>query len=151
RVPYPYNLRQPTDPLVARDLVLQHPASVIPHVWLVEAMGPRLDREVRAHELAIAAWLEPTNPAVLDLYAQSLVWTGHEREGHDEISRSVFTSPQLRTHFYLQWRLIPWLLPEERTAIEKGFREAVSRDFTGAVWSFGSYYEALQEYRKEAE
>jgi len=149
-VPYPYNLMQPRNPVEARELVLAHPASSLTHVWMVEAMGSGLDRGARAKELAAAAWLSPLDPYVLDLYAQSLVWLGREQDALTQITHSVFVSPDLSVHFYLQWRMIPYLLPDERAAVEKGFNEAVAHDFTGAIWSFGAYYGALKEFRNEA-
>jgi O-antigen ligase/Flp pilus assembly protein TadD len=150
-IPYPYNLKQPKTPLQARAILLRHPGYSRAHYWMVEAMGPRLSPKLRAGELAEAVWLDPTNPYARDLYAQALVWSGMPKAAMEQVTKSVFASPSLPTHFYLEWRLIPWLSPEESAAVERGFKEAVAHDFTGAVWGLGAFYAAQQRYADEAE
>jgi hypothetical protein len=41
----------------------------------------------------------------------------------------VLDSPSLATHFYLRQPLLPWLLKDERQAVEEGFKQALVRAY----------------------
>jgi O-antigen ligase len=151
KVPYPYSMIPPATPAEARDLVLAHPAVSNTHLWLADALGERLPPAERARELAVAVWLDPTNPYARDAYAQSLIWSKQPADAMAELERSVFASPVALTHSYLRPRLIPYLSADERAAVEAGLARAVAHNFTGAIWELGSFYEAIRSYSKEGE
>ncbi|HUY27490.1 MAG TPA: O-antigen ligase family protein [Candidatus Binataceae bacterium] len=150
KVPYPYDLTTPKTAAQARALILAHPTSVAPHLWMVEAMGKRLPPAMRAQELATAVWLDPANPYARDQYAEALVWNGQPAAALDQVQESVFDSPYLATHYYLQRRLIAWLSPQERAAIERGLQHAIALDYRSAVWTLASFYDADHQYAKES-
>jgi O-antigen ligase/Tfp pilus assembly protein PilF len=151
KVPYPYDLKPPLTAAAARSMILSHPAAARSHLWLVKAMGNRLPVEMREKDLATAVWLNPTNPFARDLYAQTLVWAGKQGEAMNEVARSVEIAPWASDHFYLNPRLVPWLVPDERRAIERGLNRAISDDFRAAVWTLAGVYHEIHEYRQENE
>jgi O-antigen ligase/tetratricopeptide (TPR) repeat protein len=150
KIPYPYNLRPPATLAQAYSLENAHPADATVHLMLVRALADGTPSKYRMNELRAALWLEPTNPLPRDLYAQTLLQAGHKQEALSEMSRSVSFSPTLDSHFYLEPRLIPWLMPSEQRAVEAGFRAAVAHHFEGAVQNFGSYYDVLGNFPAEA-
>ena len=150
KIPYPYNLRQPATLAQAYSLERAHPADATVHLMLIRALADETPSRYRMNELRAALWLEPTSPLARDLYAQSLLQAGHKQEALSEMSRSVSFSPTLDSHFYLEPRLIPWLLPSEQRAVEAGLQAAVAHHFEGAVQNFGSYYDVLGNFPAEA-
>jgi O-antigen ligase/tetratricopeptide (TPR) repeat protein len=149
KVPYPYDIKQPHTPAAARAVILAHPAAALPHLWMVRAMGKRLPLAMREHEVATAVWLNPTDPYARDLYAQSLVWAGKEREALKQVSLSVEMAPWANNHFYLNPRLVPWLSPPERNAIDTGLERAIQKDYRAAIWTLAGLYRELHQYKKE--
>jgi len=150
KIPYPYDLRQPITPAQVYSLENAHPADATVHLMLIRALADGTPSKYRMNELRAALWLEPTNPFARDLYAQTLLQAGDKQEALSEMSRSVLFSPALDSHFYLEPRLIPWLLPSEQRAVEAGFREAVAHHLEGAVQNFGNYYDELGDFPAEA-
>jgi O-antigen ligase/tetratricopeptide (TPR) repeat protein len=149
KIPYPYDLKPPQTPAAARSIIVAHPAAAQPHLWMVRAMGKRLPIAMRAHELATAVWLNPTDPFARDLYAQALVWDGKQSEALRQVSRSVEVAPWSTDHFYLNPRLVPWLSQPERDAIASGLNRAIAKDYRAAVWTLAGLHRELHEYRKE--
>ena len=150
KFPYPYDLTAPKTASQARALILAHPTSVVPHLWMVETMGKRLPAAMRAQELATAVWLDPTSPFARDQYAEALVWNGQQGESLKQIQESVFDSPYLATHYYLERRLIPWLSPGERAAVEQGLQRAIAHDYSAAVWTLAQFFDADRQYGRES-
>jgi O-antigen ligase/Flp pilus assembly protein TadD len=150
KVPYPYNMTAPKTAAQARALLLAHPTSVTPHLWMVETMGKRLPNAMRAQELATAVWLDPTNPYARDQYAEALVWTGQFEESLKQIQESVFDSPYLSNHYYLEPRLVPWLSPAELAAVEQGLERAIADDYPAAIWTLAEVYNLDHEYGRES-
>ncbi|MGC1678122.1 MAG: O-antigen ligase family protein [Candidatus Binataceae bacterium] len=151
KIPYPYDMRAPKTASQARALILAHPTSVVPHLWMVETMGKRLPPAMRVQELETAVWLNPTSPYARDQYAEALVWNGQPGESLKQIQESVFDSPYLSTHYYLERRLIPWLSPAERAAVERGLDRAIADDYPAAVWTLAEVYDLDHEYGREGE
>jgi Flp pilus assembly protein TadD len=147
---YPYDICAATTPKEARDVVLTHPASAKAHVALLDLAGPDMTREMRLNEIAAAVWLDPTDPSARDMYAKMLVRAGRRDEALEQVTQSVFNSPGLGAHFYLNRQLIPWLLPSEQKAAERGFKEAVAAHYPGAVDGLGSFYDALGRLSEES-
>jgi O-antigen ligase/tetratricopeptide (TPR) repeat protein len=150
KIPYPYSLEVPSTVASAREGVLAHPALSLTHVWMAAALGPRISPAARAHELASAAWLDPTDPRVRDLYAQSLIFAGRPNAALKQVTLSVYNSPWLDNHFYLTADNRTRLTPADRAAVETGLKMAVARNFKNAVWALGGFYDALHEYPREA-
>jgi len=151
KVPYPFNLKAPLSAVAARSIIVDHPAAAQAHLWIVKAMDRRLPIDLRTKELATALWLNPTDPYSRDLYAQSLVWAGRQDEAMNQVARSVEIAPWASNHFYLSSRLIPWLSPAERNAVERGLEHAIADNYGAAVWTLSSIYHDLHQYRQENE
>lgn len=147
---YPYDIEAAATPKEARDVVLAHPVSAKAHVALLDLAGPDMTRGMRLTEIATAVWLDPTDPSGRDLYAKMLVRAGWRDEALGQVTESVFNSPSLGAHFYLNRQLIPWLLPSEQKAVERGFKEAVAARYPGAVDGLGSFYDALGALSEES-
>jgi tetratricopeptide (TPR) repeat protein len=150
KIPYPYDMPAPKTASQARALILAHPTSVRPHLWMVETMGKRLPPAMRAQELERAVWLDPTSPYARDQYAEALVWNAQPGESLKQIQESVFDSPYLATHYYLEKRLIPWLSPGERAAVEQGLERAIAHDYRAAVWTLAMFFDADRQYARES-
>ncbi|MGC1343167.1 MAG: O-antigen ligase family protein, partial [Candidatus Binataceae bacterium] len=150
KIPYPYDMPAPKTASQARTLILAHPTSVRPHLWMVETMGKRLPPAMRAQELERAVWLDPTSPYARDQYAEALVWNAQPGESLKQIQESVFDSPYLATHYYLEKRLIPWLSPGERAAVEQGLERAIAHDYRAAVWTLAMFFDADRQYARES-
>jgi O-antigen ligase/Tfp pilus assembly protein PilF len=149
QTPYPYLRELPHDRETARALIFEHPARSTTHLWY--ALIDRDSPKSQMRELAIAAWLEPNNPLILDRYAQALAAGGQTGGALAVIEHSVFAYPAMADHFYLQPELVPWLSKEERQAIEAGFRMAMAHKFAGAGLSFAAYCAALDHHAAEAD
>ena len=142
-MPYPYNVPQPANLSEARALILAHPADARAHLIALDLAGPDVPVGIARGQLAVAAWLDPTNPAIRDRYAEALARDGDGAAALRQITLSVRNSPSLGTHRYLDARLLPWLSAAEIGAVTKGFKEAVAGGLSGAVEGFGSFYEAI--------
>jgi O-antigen ligase len=150
-VPYPFNLKVPRTPVEARDLVLAHPAVALPHLWMATVLGGRISPSARAKELAAGVWLDKTNPALRDLYAQSLLFAGRPADTLKQITISVYNSPWLDDHYYLTVDNRGRLTPADRAAVEKGLEMAVAHNFKNAVWALAGFYGGLREFANESE
>ena len=64
---------------------------------------------------------------------------------------SVFHSPELDSHFYLQPRTIQWLLPEEQQAVYEGFGRAITAGYAGSAHDLAGFYRELGRYFEAAE
>jgi tetratricopeptide (TPR) repeat protein/O-antigen ligase len=150
QVPFPFDVHRPNTPQEARDLILSDPARSRAHLLLVERFGQSLTPAQTLSELRRTLWLEPTNPFARDRYARGLRNQGQPREALSEMTQSVFMSPMLDTHGYLDSRFIPYLSVAERAAITTGFKEAVDHHFFGAVGSFGYFLQGEGDYAAKA-
>jgi tetratricopeptide (TPR) repeat protein len=103
---------------------------------------------LRLDQLRAAVWLDPNQPSARDLYAQSLLLAGREREGLSQVSLAVYRAPKLNEHYYLEPRVVPWLLPVEQEAIARGFDWAVQARFDVAAKDLGKFYVQLGRYRE---
>jgi O-antigen ligase len=146
---YPYDIERASSPAQARAVVIEHPASARAHLSLLNLAGTNLTPDLRLDELNTATWLDPTDPSIRDLYAQTLAETGREKESLNEVTESVFNSPASGTHSYLDKRLIPWLLPAERDAVRRGFMKAAAAGYPGAVNGLGTFDDALGDFSDE--
>jgi O-antigen ligase/Flp pilus assembly protein TadD len=149
-VPYPYVVKPVSSIEQARAQVLSYPASARAHLQLLSFLGDRMVPADRMEEIKRAIWLEPTDPLPRDLYAQTLLGQKQEPKALAEITRSVFLSPSLVTHFYLLPRLLPWLPTAQRKAVEEGFKMAMAQHFDGAVMGLANFYDTLGNYVDEA-
>ncbi|MGH7960236.1 MAG: tetratricopeptide repeat protein, partial [Candidatus Binatia bacterium] len=147
----PDRLKGPTSLAEARQLLLSRPARSSTHLSLFRFLQERTSLPQQFDILETALWLDPTNPYVRDLYAQSLLQKGNEEEGLREITRSVSFSPVLPTHPYLNYRLIPWLSAKEQKAVEQGFQQAIASGNGDAAVGFGIFYDALGRFSEEGE
>lgn len=142
RLPYPHRLTQPTSVIEAQEALFSHPARASLHLALFHLLEQELPFSKRLNELAIALWLDPRNPYVRDLYAAGLLREGKEEVALEEITRSIFFSPSISTHSYLNPRLISWLSAREQQAVEEGFRLALANGREEAVEGMGVLYAA---------
>lgn len=146
---YPYDVERASSASNAWKVLIEHPASAAAHMRLIDLAGERMTSAMRLRELATAVWLDPTDPAMRDRYAQTLNQLGQQKKSLDEVTESVFNSPLSGTHYYLDKRLIPWLLPTEQKAIERGFVKAAAAAYPGAVSGLGDFYDSLGDFSDE--
>ena len=130
--------------------VITHPADSDSHYFLAAVGEGAMSEQARMDEVSTAVWLDPTDPGKRDAYASLLARHGQLPKALIEITRSVFNSPALRTHFYLSPELVRWLAPTTQAAIEKGFKQAVAAGFPGAFHGIGQFYSSLGLPLKEA-
>jgi tetratricopeptide (TPR) repeat protein len=120
-------------------VILSHPASPIPHLWLADRVynssGVWLTPEVKS-----AIWLNPNNPAGRDRYVQALLSQGRKAEALQELTTAMYLAPTLNNHSYLGIRLLSWMPKDERAAIERGLREASASGFQGASDGLAQFY-----------
>ena len=114
-------------------------------------MPPGAPLELRRRELQAAVWLNPNDPLARDIYARSLLLDGNKHDGLQQITLSVFHSPELDSHFYLQPRTIQWLLPEEQQAVYEGFGRAIKAGYAGSAHDLAGFYRELGRYFEAAE
>jgi O-antigen ligase/tetratricopeptide (TPR) repeat protein len=143
---YPYNLTQPRDLSQARALLTTYPANRFSHLSLIALEGDAMDESLRQTELRRAVWTDPIDPATRDRYARALMVAGKRDDALEQFRISVEDSPGLRTHPYLDPRLLIWLPPAERTSIEAGLAEAVNRGYLYAPDALGEFYRAFGRY-----
>jgi tetratricopeptide (TPR) repeat protein len=147
---YPYALAAIHGRAGAEAAVIGHPAMAAAHLLLLDVRGPRASTQLRTALIAAALWLDPNEPAARDQYARDLILSGHSSDGLAQIAESVYRAPRLESHYYLRPELIPWLLPEEQGAIERGFQRAVAARFAGAIDDAVGFYGDLGRYADAA-
>lgn len=130
--------------------VITHPADSEGHYLMATLGEDAMSQQAQTRELNTAVWLDPTDPDKRDTYASMLARHGMLPQALAEITRSVFNSPALNTHFYLSAELVRWLAPATRAAVEKGFKQAVAAGFPGAFEGIGQFYASLNLPLKEA-
>ena len=140
---YPYDIPASVTSEQARETLLEHPSSAKTHLSLLSLDGANMSQQTRLAEIAAAVWLSPTDPSIRDLNAAMLASVGRREDALAEMRVSVFNSPTLGSHFYLQRQMISWLLPTEQLAVEQGFKLAIDAHYFGAVDELGTFYEAL--------
>lgn len=143
---YPYAISGRQGFPRAASNVAAHPAMAAAHLALIEAIDREAPANLRRAELSGTVWLNPNDPAARDQYAQAVLMTGQKAKALDEISESVFRAPALDAHYYLAASLIPWLMPDEQAAIERGFLRAVDQGFSGAISELAAFYGDLGRY-----
>ena len=147
---YPYNLTPPENLAEARALLVTYPVNVFPHLALLRLAGTGMAPDVLEAELKRSVWLSPLDPNTRDLYAQNLVNAKRYDEAYAQVKASVFNCPRFPAHQYLVPRVIAWLPPELKTAIEKGLNEAIDRNYEYAPETLGEYYETVGQFDDEA-
>jgi O-antigen ligase/tetratricopeptide (TPR) repeat protein len=147
---YPYDIATPATLAEAEATVVAHPASSITHLELISLLPAAAPPALRQREQWAAVWLDPNQPLVRDIYAQSLLLAGKKEEGLHQISLSVAHSPVANTHYYLEPHLIEWLLPNEQAAIAKGFEQAVNLGLYHSLRNFADFYATLGRYKDAA-
>jgi putative inorganic carbon (hco3(-)) transporter len=142
---YPYDVELPTTLALARGQVIAHPASGDAHLEVLRLNGQRMRLADRLVELQAAVFVSPNNPYLRDAYAQSLAMAGEPAAALDQVTQSVFNSPEFETHFYLTKRITLLSVPE-RHAVEQGFKEAVAAHYPGAVEGLGAFDEVFSKF-----
>lgn len=148
-LPYPYNIARPTSLPEARVLLLAYPAHSSLHTAFARLLPATSPSSLRQEALEAALWLDAKNAVARDLYATSLLRQGQEDEGLRQTSLSVFFTPSLSAHWYLNPRLLPWLPAGEKRAIEEGLQEAVDAGSNEAVLGLGTFYASLGRFSDE--
>jgi O-antigen ligase/tetratricopeptide (TPR) repeat protein len=143
---YPYNLTQPRNLSEARALLTTYPANRFSHLSLITLEGDAMTESSRQAELQRAVWTDPIDPTTRDRYARALMVAGKRDDALKQFRISVQNSPALRTHPYLDPRLLVWLPNAEGKAIEAGLVEAVNRGFLYAPDALGEFYRAFGRY-----
>ncbi len=149
-VAYPYNLVPPTTASQARSILLLYPANTYSHEATADSLGARLPLEDRLHERGIALALDPMNPYTRDAYMRDLAGAGRDGEALKQIELSVYNSPAPQTHPYMSDRIIVWLSPDERGAIERGIARATAEQVPGALAAAAAFYDGVGKYSDEA-
>ncbi len=148
-IPYPYNLTMPATVAEANAMVLGHPALSTPHVYLLRLMEEKAPVEWQLNQARAALWLNPTDPFIHDQYARLLLGAGEQQEGLNEVAQSVLNAPSFVAHYYLNGRLLPWLSPAEKNAVETGFKKADVLNYPGATESLADFYTATERFADE--
>lgn len=148
---YPYDIGAPRTFAEAETAAVNHPADSGIHLALAALMPRGAPALLRRRELQAAVWLNPNDPLARDVYARSLLLDGNQHDGLEQITLSVFHSPELDSHFYLQPRTIQWLLPEEQQAVYEGFGRAIEAGYAGSAHDLAGFYRELGRYVEAAE
>jgi tetratricopeptide (TPR) repeat protein len=148
---YPYDIGTPKTFAQAEAAAVNHPADSGVHLALAALMPPGAPAALRHQELRAAVWLNPNDPLARDLYARSLLLEGNKQEGLAQVALSVFHAPDVESHFYLQPRAIPWLLPDEQHAIYEGFGQAIAAGYQSSAAGLAQFYRELGRYTEAAE
>ena len=148
---YPYDIGIPKTFARAEAAAVAHPADSGVHLALAALMPPGAPPALRHQELRAAVWLNPNDPLARDVYARSLFLEGKKHEGLEQIALSVLHAPDLESHYYLQPRVIPWLLPDEQRAIYEGFAQAIAAGYEGSARDLAGFYRQLGRYAEAAE
>ena len=146
KTPYPYDIEEPKSAAAALALIAAHPAESSPHLDLVNLAGESLSGQTRLKELRAAVWLDPNDPSARDDYALALLDQKMTAQALDEIARSVMVSPSLATHSYLSESSIPRLTGQAKSAVQRGFAEAIERRYDGAAQGLGDFYTVLGRF-----
>jgi tetratricopeptide (TPR) repeat protein/O-antigen ligase len=141
--PFPYSLGLPKSPGDELNQLLRYPTEPEVHMALLNNYAGSMTPALVSHELAAAAWLDPTNPAARDFYARDLTLHGDLSGGDRELADSVYVAPFTESHAYLEPRVVPWLPDDRRRAIEWGLKRAVTDGFEGAAATLGQFLDAL--------
>jgi O-antigen ligase/tetratricopeptide (TPR) repeat protein len=142
-VAYPFDVKEPKSFAGAEAAMVIHPARARTHIALAALMPTKAPPALVREQLRAAVWLGPNDPFGRDLYARSLFLAGNKQEALRQIELSVFHAPMLSTHFYLQPRMIPWLLPEEQKAIADGLIDAINARYTHSAQQLADFYGTL--------
>jgi O-antigen ligase/Tfp pilus assembly protein PilF len=148
--PATYAPDEPASLADALRAISAHPARAYLHLSLIRLARPALTPQEVAKELRATLWLEPTNPYARDLYASILMQEGDLRNGLNEITRSIYYSPDPSTHPYLAPQWIKWLVPREQKAIEDGYKASLTKKFKGAVEGLAHFYHRFSRFNEEA-
>ena len=146
---YPYNIGTPATPAAARTILLTYPSTWYSHVVASQMFGPCSPRGLE--EQSIAVGLDPTNPAVRDAYSENLDCAGRKDEALEQMTNSVLFSPEASTHSYLSPKKIVAATAQERSAVERGFEQAVGRGYPSAVPELASFYSLCDRHLDAAE
>jgi O-antigen ligase/tetratricopeptide (TPR) repeat protein len=149
-IAYPYNLEPPNSIAQAKWMLLLYPANASSHEATVDFLGDRMRLPDRIQEREIAVALDPMNPYKRDAYMRELVGAGRNADALKQIELSVFNSPLPRMHPYMSDRLIGWLSPDERSAIERGIARASAEQVPGALVAAATLDDAVGKYSDEA-
>src|SRR5258708_21358748 len=106
--------------------------------------------EDRLHERGIALALDPMNPYTRDAYLRALAGAGRGGDALKHIELSVYNSRAPQTHPYMSDRIIVWLSPDERGAIERGIARATAEQVPGALAAAATFYDSVGKYSDEA-
>lgn len=151
RRPFPYDLRRPHTIDEAITEILRYPTSAGLHLDLAQLLNMPNEAGRREAELEAALKLEPTNPGARDLYAAALVLSGKRTQALSEIQRSLFYAPAFADHYYMNGRVIEWLMPDEQEAIIAGLRQAAEAGYWPATDALASFYDKFGRLREEGE
>ncbi len=149
-VAYPYNLAAPASVAQARSMLLLYPANTFSHEAAAAFLGDRMGLSVRLREKEIALELDPLNPYTRDSYMRALARAGRDADALKQMELSVYNSPAPQTHPYMSDRLIGWLTPDERNAIERGITRATAEQVPGALAAAAAFYDGVGKYDDEA-
>jgi tetratricopeptide (TPR) repeat protein len=130
-------------------MIVAHPALSTPHLYLVR-LEENTPLDWQLDQLRAALWLNPTDPYIRDQYARLLLGAGKQAEGLSEVSRSVFNAPYLFAHYYLSGRLVSWLSPEEKNAVETGLKKANALKYPDAMVNLAAFYGATERFADQA-
>jgi O-antigen ligase/tetratricopeptide (TPR) repeat protein len=148
---YPYDIGTPNTFAQAEFAAVNHPADSGVHLALAALMPPGAPAALRRQELRAAVWLNPNDPLARDVYARSLFLDGKQHDALAQVTLSVFHSPDLESHFYLEPHALQWLLPDEQNAIDRGFEQAITAGYEGSAAGLASFYSELGRYADAAE
>jgi O-antigen ligase/tetratricopeptide (TPR) repeat protein len=144
--PYPYSLKMPGTLAEANEMILAHPALSTPHLYLLRLSEENTQLDWQLAQLRASLWLNPTDPYIRDQYARMLLGAGKPAEGLSEVTRSVLNAPSFAVHYYLNGRLLPWLSPAEKNAVESGFKKANALEYPEAMDSLAAFYGATERF-----
>jgi O-antigen ligase/Flp pilus assembly protein TadD len=148
---YPYDIGTPQTFADAEFAAINHPADSGVHLALAALMPPGAPAALRHQELHAAVWLNPNDPLARDVYARSLFLEGKQRDALEQVTLSVFHSPDLESHYYLGPRALQWLLPDEQRAIYAGFGQAIAAGYEGSAAALASFDREIGRYEEAAE
>jgi O-antigen ligase/Tfp pilus assembly protein PilF len=149
-IAYPYNLEPPNSIAQAKWMLLLYPANALSHEATADFFGNRMPLSDRLREREIAVALDPINPYTRDAYMRELAGAGRNADALEQIELSVFNSPAPLTHPYMSNRIIRWLSPDERAAIQRGIARATADQVPGALSAAAALDDGVGKYSEEA-
>ncbi len=149
-IAYPYNLVPPTSAAQAKSMLLLYPANTYSHEATADSLGARMTLADRLRERGIALVLDPMSPYTRDAYMRELAGAGMDGDALKQIELSVYNSPAPNTHPYMSDRVMVWLSPDERGAIERGIARATAEQVPGALSAAAAFYDGVGKYSDEA-